>query len=322
MWQHRIKKRIRALVHEKSYHVVHHVTLGSFRMPFSVTGYGIPSVVGPVGGCEIFPRQLFPEGEPKICFREFLRNAITLVHDKYGLGMARYKGADLTLSCTKEMSRVFAKWGVDSPVFPNIGMHHEQVMCEPKNYHNAGHDKGLKLLYVGNLLYWKGLELAVLSIKSLPENIRLCCVGGGADRASFEALIEKHNLSDRIELVGSLAREELLAKYSTYDVFLFPSLHDSGGMAVIEAMRAGLPVVCLDAGGPGISVTLECGQVVQLGTKSEVVAGLRESILHYVEAPEDIATHGIRGRQRVIDEYDWDKNARRMLGHYKSILKK
>lgn len=320
MWQRRIKKRLRQLIVEDHSQVVHHITLGSYRMPFSVTGIGVASVVGPVGGCEIFPRHLLPDGEPKICARELIRNTITLLHNKYGLGMARYKSADLTLSCTREMHRVFSKWGVDSPVFPNIGMHHDQVVSIPKSYRDIGCDGGLKLLFVGNLLYWKGLELAVLCMKLLPERVTLCCVGGGADRAPLEALIQKHNLDHRIEIAGSVARDELLEKYATFDVFLFPSLHDSGGMVVIEAMRAGLPVVCLDAGGPALSVTPECGRVVPLGSKREVTEGLRQSILHYLETPTDIAVHGQRARQRVIDEYDWDKNAVRMVEYYQSIV--
>ena len=271
MWQHRIKKRIRQLVADNQYHVIHHLTLGSFRMPFSVTGYGVASVVGPVGGCEIFLKHLLPEGERKIRLREQIRNVITLVHERYGVGMERYKAVSLTLSCTKEMSRVFGKWSIKSPVFPNIGLHHEQVISPPKDYSKPNCDGGLKLLFVGNLLYWKGLELAVEVMDGLPENVTLCCVGTGADREAFVSLIKRRNLNHRIESIGSIARDKLLEKYAAFDVFLFPSLHDSGGMVVIEAMRAGLPTICLNAGGPAISVTSMCGRVVQLGSKEDVV---------------------------------------------------
>ena len=66
LWQRRIKKRIGALVSENNYDVLHHLTLGGFRMPFSVTGHKVPSVVGPVGGCELFPKHLLPTIETKI----------------------------------------------------------------------------------------------------------------------------------------------------------------------------------------------------------------------------------------------------------------
>ena len=57
---------------------------------------------------------------------------------------------------------------------------------------------------------------------------------------------------------------------------LFPSLHDSGGMVVLESLAYGLPVVCLNIGGPGIIVTNGCGRLVDVvgKSKAEVVAKL------------------------------------------------
>jgi len=277
LWQYRLRKRLRILLSGNDYQVVHHLTLGSFRMPFSVTRHGVPSVVGPVGGCELFPPHLLPEGEFKIQVRELFRNTITSVHENFGVGMARYKDADLTFSCTRDMQQVFAKWGVISPVFPNIGMHQEQVDSTSKINRDVSADGLLRLLFVGNFLYWKGLELAVLAL-------------------------------------------EFLEKYAAYDVFLFPSLHDSGGMVVIEAMKAGLPVICLNTGGPAISVTPSCGRVVPMGSKSEIVAGLRGAVMHYLKKPSDIALHGEQAVQRVEEEYSWQKNAKRMLVYYMSIV--
>lgn len=320
LWQYRLRKRLRILLSGNDYQVVHHLTLGSFRMPFSVTRHGVPSVVGPVGGCELFPPHLLPEGEFKIQVRELFRNTITSVHENFGVGMARYKDADLTFSCTRDMQQVFAKWGVISPVFPNIGMHQEQVDSTSKINRDVSADGLLRLLFVGNFLYWKGLELAVLALESLPDNVTLCCVGSGADQSAFEALIKQKNLEHRIELMGSIPRNEVLEKYAAYDVFLFPSLHDSGGMVVIEAMKAGLPVICLNTGGPAISVTPSCGRVVPMGSKSEIVAGLRGAVMHYLKKPSDIALHGEQAVQRVEEEYSWQKNAKRMLVYYMSIV--
>src|SRR5262249_17128782 len=48
---------------------------------------------------------------------------------------------------------------------------------------------------------------------------------------------------------------ELFELYDTHSLLLFPSLHDSGGFVVLEALSHGLPVVCLDLGGPREIVT-------------------------------------------------------------------
>ena len=57
--------------------------------------------------------------------------------------------------------------------------------------------------------------------------------------------------------------------YGAYHAFLFPSLHDAGGMVILEAWAHGLPVICLDLGGPGKMVDPTCGRVVPVANCSE-----------------------------------------------------
>ena len=63
-------------------------------------------------------------------------------------------------------------------------------------------------------------------------------------------LVERLGLGERVKFEGRLPRAEVLKAYPRYDVCIFPSLHDTGGYAVIEAMFNELPVICLEYGGP------------------------------------------------------------------------
>ena len=58
------------------------------------------------------------------------------------------------------------------------------------------------------------------------------------------------------------------------DVLLLPSLHDEAGLAVAEAAAIGLPIVCLDRGGPPVIA----GSGVMPGTIDETIEGLREAL--------------------------------------------
>ena len=60
---------------------------------------------------------------------------------------------------------------------------------------------------------------------------------------------------DRVEFIPRVPQLKLFELYDTHDLLLFPSLHDSGGYVVLEALSHGLPVVCLDLGGPNEIVT-------------------------------------------------------------------
>ena len=69
-------------------------------------------------------------------------------------------------------------------------------------------------------------------------------------------------IAEKVTFVPWMEQADLFDLYNEYDLFLFPSLHDSGGLVVLEALCRGLPVVCLDLGGPKEVVDETCGVVV------------------------------------------------------------
>ncbi len=111
-----------------------------------------------------------------------------------------------------------------------------------------------RLLYVGRLLEWKGIDLALHAVSQLKQShpgIRFTIVGDGPASTRLHKLAEELGLSEIVEWVRWVPHTLVQEYYRSADVFLFPSLRDSGGMAVLEAMAHGLPVVCTDLGGPG-----------------------------------------------------------------------
>jgi glycosyltransferase involved in cell wall biosynthesis len=107
------------------------------------------------------------------------------------------------------------------------------------------------------------------------SNLHLTVIGSGKDLSRLQSLSRSLKVDGMISWVPWMPREELIRLYSQFDLFTFPSLHDSGGMVVLEALTFGLPVVCLDLGGPGVAVNDSCGRVI-------VTAGATED--HVVKA--------------------------------------
>src|SRR5690606_4537604 len=111
-----------------------------------------------------------------------------------------------------------------------------------------------RALFVGNLLDWKGLELALTAFAAASkahDRLRLTVVGSGPDRARWKSLARDLGVDSKVTWLDWMSRDRLADVYASHQALLFPSLRDSGGMVVLEAMAHGLPVVCLDAGGPG-----------------------------------------------------------------------
>ena len=120
--------------------------------------------------------------------------------------------------------------GVDHWLFRPTGELHEAIACLPRPI----------LLNVGRVAPEKNLE-AFLDA-NLPGSKVI--VGDGPDLDRLMALYPKAHF------VGSLAGEELAAAYRTADCFVFPSLTDTFGLVVIEALSSGVPVAAYPVQGP------------------------------------------------------------------------
>jgi hypothetical protein len=107
-----------------------------------------------------------------------------------------------------------------------------------------------------------------------------------------------------------LTRAETLKLYPEYDLFLFPSLHDTGGYAIIEAMACGLPVICLDCGGPRVAVKNGAGTRIRLGSRHKVIAGLADALRQYDGDRQLLGRQGAEAREVVLRDYDWNKKGR------------
>ncbi|MCX8053646.1 MAG: glycosyltransferase, partial [Armatimonadetes bacterium] len=108
------------------------------------------------------------------------------------------------------------------------------------------------LLYVGRIAREKNLEMLLRALKILAarrDNIKLLLVGGGPAFAETKQLARKRGLESYVRFLGMLRRDQIDPIYAEADIFVFPSATETQGIAICEAMSAGLPVVAVNAGG-------------------------------------------------------------------------
>jgi glycosyltransferase involved in cell wall biosynthesis len=102
--------------------------------------------------------------------------------------------------------------------------------------------------------------------------------------------------------------------YASHDVLLFPALHESGGLAALEAMRHGLPVVCLKLGGPATLVDEECGRLIDPENKSAAqVAFELGTALVQLSEPCARGPLAEAARRRGV-MFRWDEKVKRVYG--------
>lgn len=113
-------------------------------------------------------------------------------------------------------------------------------------------DDDFLLLYVGRIAREKNLKMLLKAFKTVVtrhDNARLMLVGGGPAITETKRLAAGLGLNDKLRFAGMLRRHEIDPIYSAADAFVFPSTTETQGIAICEALSAGLPVVAVNAGG-------------------------------------------------------------------------
>ena len=111
-------------------------------------------------------------------------------------------------------------------------------------------DQSPYVLAVGRLVTQKGFDVLIeaLATEQL-ASIDLVIAGDGPERASLEQLAGRRGVDGRVHFVGAVDRSQLSALLGRAEVFAFPSRSEPFGIALLEAMAAGVPSVATRAGG-------------------------------------------------------------------------
>ncbi len=108
------------------------------------------------------------------------------------------------------------------------------------------------VLYVGRLVYEKGIEILVRSapmvLAQVPE-AKFVIAGKGPELERMRELVQAMGLTDKVYLPGFISDEDRNRLYKVADCAVFPSLYEPFGIVALEAMAAGAPVVASEVGG-------------------------------------------------------------------------
>jgi glycosyltransferase involved in cell wall biosynthesis len=135
------------------------------------------------------------------------------------------------------------------------------------------HDKPLTCTMVARFTHFKDHELLLRAFAQVPGQIRLRLAGIGETLSSVQKLADKLGIRQRVEFAGS--RGDIPEMLAQTDVFVLASRTETLPISILEAMRAGLPVIASDVGGVSEEVIDgETGILVAAGSVDEMTAAL------------------------------------------------
>jgi glycosyltransferase involved in cell wall biosynthesis len=181
-----------------------------------------------------------------------------LVNRVYGWAEKTYyrsvDGALFASRFTRDAARAFVRADAPLRVVPPAG---DRLGCIPSVravFERSRQAGPLKLLFVGNLSPVKGLDRLLECLARLPPNVWHLAVAGSLtmDRKHarrIQELIARFGLGSQVSLMGAVNGEPLRALYLGAHLFAMPFAHEGFGIAALEAMAFGLPVIGSAEGG-------------------------------------------------------------------------
>lgn len=180
----------------------------------------------------------------------------------------------------------------------------------------AADDGALRVLYLGRVSWKKGIDLAIRAVAAVP-GATLAVVGNDEEglRPALERLAAQLGIDQRVRWPGPRYGADRDAALDAADVLLLPSLSENFGNTVLEAMAAGVPVVCTPGVGAGALVEAAgCGIVV-----AREVDALAAALRTLAADGEGRRRMGEAGRAAAAAQ-SWDAKAAEMEAVYADCI--
>jgi glycosyltransferase involved in cell wall biosynthesis len=202
-----------------------------------------------------------------------------------------------------------------SLVVPN-GIDLEEPDTVPQGLRNESESPG-DVVFLGRINWEKGLDRLIDALALVPS-CTLTLAGGASEeaRAQVESAAAMAGVTARVKLVGAVAGEEKWKLLARAKMVVLPSLSESFGNVVLEAMAVGAPVVVSEGVGVADAVRRAGAGLVCDGSPEGIAASMRTIL----SEPDRARAMGEAGRRIVEQEFTWDRVAARMEGAYEDII--
>lgn len=176
---------------------------------------------------------------------------------KERLTMAALKNLNLVVAINTDFIITLSKYlSRDYYLLPHVFPERTEVILTEQAIKDRFKDGSLSLISIGRLDVFgserkeiKGISTALKAMVLLPENITLNIVGDGELRDKYLDFIERHNLSNRVRMLGKIGFERLQEMMNASSVLIMPSNIEGLSMVMVEAMAKGLPVIATNIAG-------------------------------------------------------------------------
>ena len=307
---------VRNLARTQPIDVIHQPIPISPRFPSALFSMGIPVVIGPLNGGMEFPEAFrgneSPISRAAVAFLRLFTNA--------GNNLLPGKKHAAVLLVANERTRNALPKGVRGKV---IEMNENGI--DIGTWHSGEPDYPVRtnplFVFVGRLVDWKALDIAIRALAEVP-GADLEVVGDGPMLETWKTLAREVGVAERVRFLGRQTQPQYAARLRESVGLVLPSLYESGGAVVLEAMATAKPVIATRWGGPLDYLDSSCGILVAPHSYGALVTGFAQAMQKLIDHPDLAKAMGIAGRERAVRDFDWQRRIDAMVDIYDILVKK
>lgn len=292
----------------KKIDVVHIYSLSDFRQPGK--WYKLKdayTIWGPVGGGQICPADLHCYDDKRGTIRNIVNKiyGYNLIYKQRIRKYSRIYACNQETSCFMEGSKIL----IDVPLNDQF----KELEIEKRKSEIP------TILFVGRLINKKGVLFLLDILKYIDANIQyqVLIFGDGEQREMISDRIMDLGLQSKVFLKGKILYRQISDVYKKADIFVLPSLRESGGSVLIEAMAHKLPIVALNMSLSKLLNEKQCGLFVSINqSEKEILKQFADNLTKLIRQPELRDFYGNNGYQFVNKELTWSSMIKEVYGSF------
>lgn len=225
-----------------------------------------------------------------------------------------YNDADYIISVGEALKKSIGKYSFSKvEVIPNI------VDVNRFSIDIAKKNKDFTFISICHLKENKNVDLTIKALKEVSKtitNIKLLIVGDGPEKEKLINLSKESGINNIIEFLGAISREELSEYINKADAFVLPSKYETFGIAYIEALACGLPIITSKCGGPEDFFSGEIGYMIPNTNVNE----LKNAMINMINNINKFDPNNLRAY--VKDRFSKEVVAGKVINVYSNVLKR
>jgi glycosyltransferase involved in cell wall biosynthesis len=313
---------------KEKFDLVQHITYSTWRVASPMWRLGIPFVFGPIAGNETFPFRLFPVLSPAGAAFELARKTSNVFSRYFPSVRQSILEADHIFAITEESERLMKSIRGSGKSVSRLspGFYSEAKAAEFSRCVAGKSVDGMLRLYVaGNLGGQKCIAIALQALALVKKRgvaFRYYLGAGGPEIPHLKKLAAKLDLNEEIIFGGAMSREDYQQELGRTHVYLLPSMRETVGLTMMEAMLAGCVPVVADNGGPRLTVTEDCGYKVAVSTPKRMAEKVADIIVAIDRDRKIIPKKGQLASQRIITTYTEENYRNSVNAVYRALTAK